>query len=151
MENKNLSWFDNVEIRPHPWPGLNWMTAILQVPDVKKARDLYIEVFQLVPIFDLPDPKNEKEFITTRLRYRGSNILLAKEGLDYDGKAPAANLSQPSIVFYLYVDNVDEVYQRALKNGMKSLAEPKETFWGDYRARLQCPMGYIWDIALRLV
>lgn len=150
MDDQNLFWFDNVEARPHPWPGLNWMTPIIQTFDVRKARDLYAKAFHLVPIFDMPNPSNPDELVTTRMRYRGTNFLLVKEGLDYDGQAPASSLAKPPFLFYLYVDSVDDVYKKALELGFISVKKPEETFWGDYRARLSCPFGYVWDIAQRI-
>lgn len=150
MDNANLFWFDNVEFRPHPWDGLNWLTAIIQVPDVRKARDIYINAFKFVPIFDLPDPENPDNFVMTRLRYRGANFVLAKEGLDYEGKAPATTNTASPFVFYVYVDDVDDVYKKALELGMKSIMKPAETVWGDWRARLSCPFGYQWDVAQRI-
>lgn len=147
---ENPFWFDNVEVRPHPWPGLNWITPVLSFSDVRKARDLYVNVFQFVPIFDLPDPVDPENFVTTRLRYRGTNFLLTKEGLDSDAKSPAASHAPSSFNFYVYVDDVDKVYKKGLQYGMKSILEPKETFWGDLRARLTCPFGYVWDIAQRI-
>lgn len=150
MSESNLFWFDNVEIRAAPWTGLNWITTILAVPNVKKARDLYISVFNFVSIFDLPDPENNEKLITTRLRYRGTNFLLASEGLDSELKAPATTRTSPANLFYVYVDDVDKTYQRALDAGMTSLSKPGETFWGDYRGRVSCPNGYIWDIAERI-
>ncbi len=146
----NLFWFENVEVRPHPWPGLNWLTTIIPVSDVRKARDLYVGVFQFVPIFDLPDPENPDDLITTRLRYRGTNFLLVKEGLDSPEKSPAATKSHSPFIFYVYVDDVNDVYKKAMLSGMKSVMEPKEAFWGDLRARLSCPSGYVWDIAQRI-
>jgi len=149
MDPKNLNWFDNVELRTHPWPGLNWVTTILSVPDVKKARDLYISAFNFVSIFDLPDETGE--LVTTRLRYRGSNFLLAKEGLDYEGSAPSVNNSQAPIVFYVYVDDTEAAFTQAVNAGLKVLIEPSNTFWGDKRCRLKCPFGYVWDLAQRIV
>lgn len=145
--NNELFWFDNVEIRPHPWPGLNWVTPILQFPDVKKARDLYIDAFNFVSIFDQADGD---EIVVTRLRYRGTNFLMAKEGLDYPGQSPATSQSAPHFNYYIYVDNLDATYKKALELGMTSVFEAAETPWGDSRARLRCPFGYIWDIAQRL-
>lgn len=148
--NANEFWFENVELRDHPWPGLNWVTTVTMVPDVKKARDLYINTFGFVPIFDATDPACPDELVTTRLRYRGSNILLVKNGFDYDGKAQALNPSLPPTLFYIYVDDVEHVYQKAIKLGMTSLQAPNVTFWGDLRGRLRCPFGYIWDIAQKV-
>jgi PhnB protein len=150
LSQTNLTWFDNVEFRTHPWPGLNWVTTLIQVPDVRRARDLYINAFNFVSIFDLPDPEDSGNFVMTRLRYRGANFVLNKEGTDYDGKAPSTSKSPPPFVFYVYVDDADATYKQSLKAGMTSVIEPGATYWGDRRARVTCPFGYVWDIAQRV-
>ena len=48
---------------------------------------------------------------------------------------------------YLYVDDVDATYQRALKAGAVSLEEPQETPYGDRRGMVEDPFGNIWQIA----
>lgn len=145
---KNLFWFDNVEFRTHAWPGLMWVTPCIQVPDVQKARDLYVQVFNFVPIFDTSGPENP-ELMMTRMRYRGANFVITKEGFDYEGAAPSTNQKPSSLLFYVYVDDVDETYKNGLQAGMESMIEPGDTYWGDRRARLKDPFGYVWDIAKR--
>ncbi|KTD18712.1 Glyoxalase-like domain [Legionella lansingensis] len=145
-----LDWFDNVEERPHPWPGLNWLTAMLVVSDVKKAVNFYEEVFSIVPIFELPDENGRILF--ARMRYRGCNFTLTQEGaFNFDGKAPDATNTVPPFVFYIYVDDVDSVYSQALEKDCKSVEEPHSEFWGDKKARVIDPFGYIWDIACRMI
>ena len=144
-----LNWFDNVEERPHPWPGLNWLTAMLVVPDVKETMNFYEEVFGIVPIFELPNPSGH--IIFARMRYRGAIFTLYKEGeFNFDGKAPISTDSIPPFIIYLYVDNVDTVYAEALLNGCRSLEEPHVEPWGDKKARLTDPFGYVWDIAAKV-
>lgn len=147
-QEKNEFWFDNVEFRSHDWPGLMWITPCIQVPDVQKAQDLYVQVFNFVPIFEADSPENG-ELVMTRMRYRGTNFVITKEGFDYEGVAPSTNQSRSPFLFYVYVDDVAETYARGLQAGMKSMIEPQETYWGDRRARLQDAFGYIWDIAKR--
>ncbi len=48
---------------------------------------------------------------------------------------------------YLYVDDIDETYQRALKAGAESLEEPTDTPYGDRRCMVKDPGGNIWQIA----
>jgi PhnB protein len=48
---------------------------------------------------------------------------------------------------YLYVDDIDTTYQRALEAGAVSLEEPRETPYGDRRGMVQDPCGNIWQIA----
>ena len=48
---------------------------------------------------------------------------------------------------YLYVDDIDATYERALEAGALSLEEPGDTPYGDRRAMLEDPCGNIWQIA----
>lgn len=144
-----LNWFDNVNERPHPWPGLNWLTAMLVVTDVKQAMNFYEKIFGIVPIFELPDDSGQIVF--ARMRYRGVNFTLNLEGaFNFYGKSPRTTNTTPPFILYLYVDNIEETYSLALQHGCKSKEEPHMEFWGDKKARLEDPFGYIWDIALKI-
>ena len=48
---------------------------------------------------------------------------------------------------YLYVDDIDATYQRALKAGAVSLEEPQDLPYGDRRGMVEDPCGNIWQIA----
>jgi PhnB protein len=48
---------------------------------------------------------------------------------------------------YLYVEDIDQTYQRALEAGAVSLEEPKDLPYGDRRGMVKDPCGNIWQIA----
>jgi PhnB protein len=48
---------------------------------------------------------------------------------------------------YVYVDDVDRTYLRALDAGALSLEEPLDTPYGDRRGMSQDPCGNVWQIA----
>jgi PhnB protein len=48
---------------------------------------------------------------------------------------------------YLYVDDTDATYQRALKEGGESLEQPQDMPYGDRRCMVRDPGGNIWQIA----
>lgn len=48
---------------------------------------------------------------------------------------------------YLYVDDIDATYKRALEVGAMSLEEPRDLPYGDRRGMVQDPCGNIWQIA----
>jgi uncharacterized glyoxalase superfamily protein PhnB len=54
--------------------------------------------------------------------------------------------AQPARLF-LYVDNVDKTFAKALKAGATAVMEPQNMFWGDRFGRLQDPAGNGWEIA----
>lgn len=52
--------------------------------------------------------------------------------------------------FYLYMEEVDTVYQRALAAGASSLVPPADQFWGDRTATVHDRFGNIWHLATRV-
>ena len=48
---------------------------------------------------------------------------------------------------YLYVDDIDATYERALKAGAESLEEPQDMPYGDRRCMVKDPGGNTWQIA----
>jgi PhnB protein len=48
---------------------------------------------------------------------------------------------------YLYVEDIDATYQRALEAGAVSLEEPWDTPYGDRRGMVKDPCGNTWQIA----
>ena len=50
---------------------------------------------------------------------------------------------------YLYVDDIDATYRRALQAGAVSLEVPQDLPYGDRRGMVKDPSGNIWQIATR--
>jgi PhnB protein len=50
---------------------------------------------------------------------------------------------------YVYVDDADSTYRRALEAGAVSLEEPLDTPYGDRRAMIRDPSGNVFQIAHR--
>ena len=48
---------------------------------------------------------------------------------------------------YLYVDDIDATYRRALEAGALSLEEPTDVPYGDRRGMIEDPCGNVWQIA----
>lgn len=53
--------------------------------------------------------------------------------------------------FYLYVDNVDEIHQRAVESGAKVEFEPADMDYQDRQSGVVDPSGNYWWISKRLV
>jgi len=57
-----------------------------------------------------------------------------------------ARSATPSFL-YVYVDDVDATYGRALHAGARSIEEPQDLAYGDRRAMVKDPCGNDWQIA----
>jgi uncharacterized glyoxalase superfamily protein PhnB len=147
---KNPNWFENVENRTHPWEGmgLTWLTTAINVPDVRGAVNFYTEAMSMVAIAELDG--EEGALLFARIRYRGTNFTINKEGWDSELLSPLSSGHAPSTIFYLYVDNLDSLVTEMQKAGATVLKPAEKMFWGDLKARVQDPFGYIWDIAQKI-
>lgn len=141
------NWFENVEWRQHPWPGLNWLTASLVFDDVRAAIDFYTETMGFVTIFELPTDEGSLAF--ARMRYRGANFTMNSAGFETGLKAPSEG-EPGSFLFYIYVDDVNLTVARMAERSARIVVAPRTEFWGDVRARLTDPFGYVWDLAQRI-
>lgn len=142
---KKINLYENLEAQFFPRPGTIWLTPMLYVTNVKTATELYKKIFGFIPTMLSKDEKGD--LIFSRLRYRGSNFMLLKEGFGFSAKSPKSSDNLPSFIFYLYVDDMKKTLKLALSNNCKLLIESHTTYWGDTQARIEDPFGYIWDIA----
>ena len=72
----------------------------------------------------------------------GDTIIMMGEPMA-QGQARPSNL-------YLYVEDVDAVYRRAIEAGGKSISEPKDMFYGDRNAGVEDPSGNTWYIGTHI-
>jgi PhnB protein len=132
-----------------PPTDLNWMTTYLIVQDVEQALDFYCTVF----LFDIHQTVSNRQgkIVFARIRYNGTNIILgphdAFEGEKDYGIAPIVSRNPSPIGIYVYCNNLQERYEKALKVGIKVLIKPEKRFWGDTLFRVEDPNGYIWTFA----
>jgi PhnB protein len=74
----------------------------------------------------------------TELRIGDSLVLISDGG--------GAREAMPAFL-YVYVENADETYQRAIAAGAESIERPGEMPYGDRRATVRDSWGNIWQIA----
>ena len=133
-------------IRP---PELNWITPFLTVRDANRALDFYIKTFQFQEHQRVTN--SEEKILFARMTYRQCNVVLlphAPFALEsHRGAAPAITKTISPISLYVYCDDLEERYEKALAAQLKILLPLDLRFWGDRTFRVEDPEGYIWDFA----
>ncbi|QJW78606.1 VOC family protein [Burkholderia glumae] len=126
-----------------------WLTPYLTVRSAAASIAFYGSAFG----FEKRELIDEDgALMHVEMSYHGQLILMfAPEGaFGSTARTPrSADLTAPQS-FYLYVDDVDAVYRRALEAGAKSLSEPRDQFWGDRFAQVEDLDGYRWALARRI-
>ncbi|MEK9518708.1 VOC family protein [Streptomyces sp. NPDC087908] len=81
--------------------------------------------------------------IHAELRLGQAVVLLATSQAAYD--VPALKGDSTGGGVYLAAQNVDDLYNRAVQAGGRSVLAPEDTAWGSRRARVLDPEGHEWS------
>jgi PhnB protein len=119
--------------------GYGGVIPYLIVHEVPRLIEFLARVFgaTLVRRHDRPDG----DVMHAEVRVRDSIIMMGGAGGQWT-PVPAA--------LYLYVDDVDAVYARALEAGATSLTEPADQFYGDRTAGVKDPSGNTWFLSTHI-
>jgi PhnB protein len=72
--------------------------------------------------------------------------MLADEYPEMGIRSPKAIGGTP-VTISVYVEDVDAVYDRALKAGAKSVRPVEDEFYGDRQGQFEDPFGHRWSVA----
>ncbi|MBU5612985.1 VOC family protein [Geomonas azotofigens] len=125
--------------------GFHSVTAMFMFKDCRKAIDFYKNAFGAVERYAMPGPDG-RGIMHAELQVGDSIIMMGDEFPGENCKS-AETLGASPISFYLYVDNVDAAFRRALEAGATEKMAVQEMFWGDRAGSLQDPFGYNWMLA----
>ena len=126
--------------------GLHTLTPHLILDDAARAIDWYKKALGAVEVSRSPGP--DGKIMHAQIRIGDSAIYLNDEM--GGGKSAKARGGSP-ISMWLYVDDCDALFNRAVKAGAKTAQGPMgqvaDQFWGDRCGTLTDPHGYQWTIA----
>jgi uncharacterized glyoxalase superfamily protein PhnB len=134
-------------VKPVP-EGYHTITPYLTVRDAAAAMAFYQKAFGAVERFRLPGPDG-KAIMHGELQIGDSIFFLGTEMPGAECKSPAT-LKGTAVELYLYVEDVDAAYRRAVAAGAKEVMPVQEMFWGDRMGSLEDPFGHRWSVATRI-
>ena len=130
-------------VRPIP-EGYSSVTAYLIVRGAAKALDYYKSVFDATELMRFDGP--EGKIAHAEMQIGDSKLMLADESPEMGHKSPQS-LGGSGVGMMLYVEKVDDVFQRAITAGGTVKQAVKDQFYGDRTGTLVDPFGHIWTIA----
>jgi len=125
--------------------GYNTLTPYITVQGAEKAIEFYKKAFGAVEVGRITMP--DKSIGHCELAIGDSKIMLAEENKQWGNLSPVTLEGSP-VYLTLYVEDVDAVFARALKEGATVLGnmEPKDQFYGDRTGSITDPFGHRWTI-----
>ena len=131
------------QVTPIP-KGYHSLTPYLIVRDAGKAIDFYKKAFGASEVFRMDAPG--AKVAHCELQIGDSKIMLADEFPNMGATAPGEGVGK-SFSLVLYVENVDELFNRAVNAGAKVIRNLKDEFYGDRMGTVQDPFGHNWNLA----
>jgi PhnB protein len=123
--------------------GLSALIPMLAVRNAGHAIEWYKKVLKAIELNRLTDP--DGKIAHAELKISDCIIMLAEENPAYN-KSPEL-LNGTSIILNLYVSDVDDTVNIALKEGARLIFPVEDQFYGDRAGRIQDPFGHMWIIS----
>lgn len=134
----------NTQVNPIP-SGYHSLTPYLIAKDAEAALEFYKKAFNAKELFRMD---RDGKIGHCEFQIGDSKMMMADEFPEMHAMAPTGENRAVSIL--LYVENVDEVFDRAIKLGAKVLRPVKNEFYGDRSGSLQDPFGHHWIISTNI-
>ena len=133
-------------VKPVP-DGYNTVTATLTVKEAAKAIEFYTKAFDAKELYRFPGPDG-KTIMHAEIMIGNSIVMLADEMPGMGCRSPQSIGGTGSSI-YLYVNDADLTFNKAISAGAKVLMSLMEGFWGDRFGSVEDPFGHVWGIATR--
>lgn len=124
--------------------GFHTVTASLYVRNAAQAIDFYKKALGAEEIMRMAGP--DGKIGHAELKIGDSIIFLSDENPAWGTKSPQT-LGGTSGGIYLYVEDVDKSFQRAVDAGGKVHMPVADMFWGDRLGSIVDPYGHYWTLS----
>ncbi len=123
-----------MDVKPIP-DGYHTVTPFLNVKGTAQLIDFLKNAFGAEEVMRMPGPGGVVMHAEVNI---GNSRLMLSE---------ATQIAPSSSSFYLYVNDVDALYKRAVAAGAVLQTEPADQFWGDRMATVRDSFGNTWSMA----
>ena len=115
-----------------------------RVDDAKAALDFYCRVLGATERMRMP--MQNGKIAHAEIAIGDSVIMLADEAPEMGARSPKSIGGTPSML-YVYVEDVDRVFDQAVHSGSTVLNSVQNKFYGDRSGTLKGPFGHVWTVA----
>ena len=122
-------------VKPIP-DGYHTVTPYLTVQGARRLIDFLKQAFDAKEDERMTRPDGTITHSEVRI---GDSVVMIADSSDKWKPMPSG--------IYLYVEDTDATYQRAIQAGAVSVMEPANQFYGDRNAGVRDPLGNVWWIA----
>jgi PhnB protein len=124
--------------------GYHTATPYLSVDDCARAIEYYKNAFGAQEIMRMDGPPGKIGHAEIKI---GDSLVMLSDEMPGPGNRAPKTLGGTTASVFLYVEDVDAAYKKAVAAGGSGEMPPKDMFWGDRFAKLTDPFGHTWAMA----
>lgn len=128
-------------VKPIP-EGYSTVTPSLTSNDAARAIEFYKKALGATERMSMKGP--EGKVMHAELLIGNSIVMVCDEVMNM--RSPKTIGGSP-VSFYLYVEDADEAFRKAISAGGKEIYAVRDEFWGDRVGGFEDPFGYHWSLA----
>ena len=134
------------EQAPYPIPeGMHTLTTHLWFNgNCREAVDFYQKAFGAALMSPVVPGTDGKGVMHAMLVIGDSHVMMADA---WPGAPEAGPDGAATAGLWMYVEDVDETFNRAVEEGCEVIYDVMDAFWGDRTGKVKDPFGHTWAIA----
>ncbi len=129
-------------VRPIP-EGYHSISPALTCKDAARAIEFYKSVFDATETMRMPGPGGVIMHAELRI---GDSVIFLNDEIPGMTAGPSGSSINP-VYLFLYTEDVDSIYNRAVSMGSKVVMPLENMFWGDRYGKFNDPFGHSWGVA----
>lgn len=133
---------ESAKLIPEEYHSIN---PYLVVRNAERAIEFYKKVFGAEERFRM-HRLDGKTIMHADLKIGDSVIMLTEESTEMKALSPESIGGSP-VSLYVYVKDVDGVFNQSVSEGATVLYPVRDQFYGDRSGYLKDPFGHLWSIA----
>lgn len=124
--------------------GYHSVSPALAVDGAAEAIEFYKRAFGAKERFVMPGPEGMIAHAELEI---GDSVVMLSDPFPHSTVRPPKELGGTSVGVFVYVEDVDAVFERAVNEGATVTMAIEDMFWGDRFGSLTDPYGHSWSLA----
>ena len=134
------------DVKPIP-DGYPRVSPHLSIAGASEAIDFYTEVLAARERMRMATPEGAVAHAEIEI---GDSVIMIGEEMPGGRDPSPQTVGGSPVALFVYLEEVDEVFKRAIEAGAKEVQAPEDQFYGDRVAMFDDPFGHRWNIATHI-
>jgi PhnB protein len=130
-------------VQPVP-EGYSTVSPALAVENASEAIEFYGRAFGAKERMRMPSPDGRIAHAELEI---GDSVVMLSDPFPQAGTRPPTELGGTSVGLFVYVEDVDALFEQAVNAGATVAMPLEDTFWGDRFGTVTDPYGHNWSMA----